>query len=218
MLEGLGVFLSERVFGEYRRDLLTETLDQMDADAQQQRELRAASLRQAIAEAETKSKRLLRGLELVDNPDQSFVRDLNERRAELHGQQLGLERQLAGLEVEIQETPNPDLLARLPITSVDVTDMPEVMSRPLFEILHLKIHYDHRTELATCRVTLTSGSIGGIADMADSLPGQPGGTTPRTSKEEGMAERKTPPPTFCEAPPAGLEPAAKRLEGAWCLG
>ncbi|MGP4083698.1 hypothetical protein [Streptomyces sp. KR55] len=29
MLECLGVFLSDRVFGEYRRDLLTETLDQM---------------------------------------------------------------------------------------------------------------------------------------------------------------------------------------------
>ncbi|MFD7282858.1 hypothetical protein ACFV80_39135 [Streptomyces sp. NPDC059862] len=82
MLEGLGVFLSDRVFGEYRRDLLTETLDRMDADAQRERELRAASLRRAVAEAETKDKRLLRGLELVYNPDQSFVRDLNERRVE----------------------------------------------------------------------------------------------------------------------------------------
>ncbi|NGO10182.1 hypothetical protein G5C60_21970 [Streptomyces sp. HC44] len=63
MVEGLGVFLSDQVLGEYRRDLLTESLDQMDTDAQHERELRAASLRQAIAEAETTSKRLLRGLE-----------------------------------------------------------------------------------------------------------------------------------------------------------
>ncbi|GGL05453.1 recombinase family protein [Streptomyces flaveus] len=204
MLEGLGDFLSDRVFGVYRRELLTETMDQMDAGAEREREARAASLRRAIAEAETKSKRLLHSLELVDNPDRNFIRDLNERRAELHGQQMDLERQLSRLETEIQETPNPDLLTGLPVTAVDLTALPDALSRRLFETLRLEIHYDHKTELATCRVTLTSGSIGDIADMAEVLPGRPGGTTLRTSEEEGMAaERKTPPPTFCGAPPAG---------------
>lgn len=216
ILEGLSTFLADRIFGPYRRQLLTETLDQMDADAQSAREIRAASLRRAVTETETKSKRLLRSLELVDNPDQCFIRDLNERRAELHGQQLDLERQLARLETEIQETPNPDLLSGLPVTSIDLTALPDALSRHLFEALRLEIHYDHRTALATCQVTLTGGSIGDIADMADSLPGQAGagGTTLGTSEEEGMAARKMFPPTFCEAPPAGLEPAAKRLEGA----
>lgn len=217
MLRGLSIFLSDRVFGEYRRDLLTEALDQMDAATEHEREARAVSLRRAIAEAEAKSKRLLRGLELVDNPDRNFIRDLNERRAELHGQQLDLERQLAGLEAEIRETPNPELLTGLPVTSVDLTAAPDALSRRLFEILRLEIRYDHRTELAVCRVTLTGGSITAIADTAGLLPGWQE-ETPRTSEtteEEGMAaERKTPPPTFCGAPPAGLEPAAKRLEGA----
>ncbi|MFD7282857.1 hypothetical protein ACFV80_39130 [Streptomyces sp. NPDC059862] len=82
-----------------------------------------------------------------------------------------------------------------------MTDMPDALSRRLFETLRLEIRYDHRTEPATCRVTLTSGSIDAIADMADLLPGRPGGAMPRTSEEEGMAaERKTSPATFCVAP------------------
>lgn len=127
------------MFGAYRRELPTGAMDQMDADARRERELRAASLRRAITEAETKSKRLLRGLELVENPDQRFIQDLHERRAELHGQQADLERQLAGLEVEIQGAPNPDLLAELPITPVDVTAL---LDAPQDGTGHLSRHAD----------------------------------------------------------------------------
>ncbi|WP_406216140.1 hypothetical protein [Streptomyces canus] len=52
---------------------------------------------------------------------------------------MGLEQQSAGLEAEIQETPNSDPLTALPVTSVDVTAMPDAMSRRLFEERRLEI-------------------------------------------------------------------------------
>lgn len=214
LLRGLNRFLANQVFGEYRQDLLAEGLVQLDADEQRAREERGTALRAAIAEAETRGKRLIRNLELVDNPDRDFIRDLNERRVELQEQQIDLEGQLAGLEAAIREIPNPGLLCELPITSIDLTDMSDEMSRLLFEVLRLEIHYDHRTGLATCRITLTGGSIAAVAGVADLMPGGTG-RTPRTSEEKGMSVgTKSPTPSFCVAPPAGLEPAAKRLEGA----
>ena len=58
---------------------------------------------------------------------------------------------------------------------------------------------------ALYRILRALASVGVFRETrAEALPGRPGGTTLRTSEEEGMAaERKTPPPTFCGAPPAG---------------
>ncbi|MFJ8636327.1 hypothetical protein [Streptomyces sp. NPDC093568] len=54
------------MFVPYRRLLFTEILDQPDAEAQSGRETRVVCLRRAITES--KSKRLIRTLEPVDNP------------------------------------------------------------------------------------------------------------------------------------------------------
>ncbi|WP_405558325.1 hypothetical protein OIE52_19500 [Streptomyces canus] len=188
------------MFGAYRRDLLAGSLGQMDADAQRQREVRAGSLRKAIAETETRSERLLRNLQFVDNPDQSFIQHLSERWAKLRGRQVDLEQQSAGLEAEIQETPNLDPLTALPVTSVGVTGNAGRHVPPPPRGTPVGDPYDHRTELATCRVTLTDGGTSPI--WQDSLPGRSGGTTLRMSAEEGIAGTETP-PSFCVAPPAG---------------
>ena len=55
--------------------------------ARQERASRISALRRSITETETKSKRLIRNLELADGIDQDFIRDINERRAELRARQ-----------------------------------------------------------------------------------------------------------------------------------
>ncbi len=162
-----------------------------------------AALRRGIAEDETKGRRLLRGLELVDEPDKGFIRDIDQRRAELREHRAGLERQLAELENEAQDAPNPDLLSRLPITAIDLAGMPDAFSRRLFEALRLEIHYDRRTNLATCRVTLTGETVEALARTTREA-------VPRATDE--AAERSATWASFCVVPPAGA------VNKGWSLG
>jgi hypothetical protein len=91
---------------------------------------------------------------VVETPGRQFIRDINERRAELLAQKEDLERQLAQLEGQVDQAPNPDPLSRLPVTPVDLALMPDELSRRLFEALRLEIHYDGVTNEALCRIAL----------------------------------------------------------------
>jgi site-specific DNA recombinase len=163
LLGGLAGFLSERVFGPYRHHLLAAELKTASEAARQERASRISALRRSIAETETKSKRLIRHLELADGIDQDFIRDINERRAELRARRDELQRQLAAAEDQAHQAPNPALLDQLPVTPVDLASMPDEVSRRLFEALRLQIHYDFTTHIATCTITLTADTIDAVA-------------------------------------------------------
>jgi site-specific DNA recombinase len=83
LLDGLSEFLATRVFGSYREHLLDASLRELDDAARQDRERQITAARRAISENEARSRRLLRNFELVEEPDQDLIRDINERRAEL---------------------------------------------------------------------------------------------------------------------------------------
>jgi site-specific DNA recombinase len=63
LLDGLNKFLSTQIFGAARQYLLDRDLRALDAAEQQARDETLSSLRIAISEAESKSKRLIRNLE-----------------------------------------------------------------------------------------------------------------------------------------------------------
>ena len=163
LLDGLAGFLSERVFGPYRHQLLAAELKTASEAARQERASRISALRRSITETETKSKRLIRNLELADGIDQDFIRDINERRAELRARRDELQRQLAAAEDQAHRAPNPALLDQLPVTPVDLASMPDEVSRRLFEALRLQIRYDFTTHIATCTITLTGDTIDAVA-------------------------------------------------------
>ncbi|WP_435120022.1 recombinase family protein [Amycolatopsis thermoflava] len=204
LLEGLTAFLAAQVFGPYRRELLDASLRTIDDNAQQERQDRIIALRRSITETETKSKRLVRSLEIADDVDQAFIRDINERRAELRSHKEDLERQLAKAEDEVQRAPNPTLLDYLPVTPIDLVELPDELSRRLFEALRLEIHYDHNTRTATCRVTLLGDTINAVSRMTQEAVVIP------FPKQKGPAmemQHDLPSGTVCVVPPAGLEPA-----------
>ncbi len=155
LIDRLNAFLSDHVFGTYRRQLLTDSLRSLDVAAHQERQHQLTALCRAITDTETKIKRTIRNLELVDDPDPDLLRDITERRAELRADQQQLEAQLAAAEQRILHAPNPDLIDALPITKIEVDRLPEELARALFEALRLQIHYNHDTNTATCRITLT---------------------------------------------------------------
>ena len=107
LLEKVNAFLSDRVFGDYRRQLLDAHLRHLDTTVAQVREQQVAGLRRVIVDIDVKIKRTIRNFELVDDPDEDFVRDINQRRAELRAQREHLTTQLAEAEQRILDTPNP---------------------------------------------------------------------------------------------------------------
>ncbi|MGH3875390.1 MAG: recombinase family protein [Pseudonocardiaceae bacterium] len=152
LLDRLSTFFSHHVFGAYRRSLLDASIRTLDLATRQQREQQVAALHRSITDTQTKIKRTIRNLELVDDPDQDLIRDINERRAELRAQKHQFETQLAEVEARILHAPNPDLIDALPVTKIQLDQLPEQLARSLFEALRLEIHYNKHTNQATCRM------------------------------------------------------------------
>ncbi|MDT0307207.1 recombinase family protein [Streptomyces sp. DSM 44917] len=219
IMTGLNDFLATQVFGEARHHLLDRSLRMLDTTQRQEREERLTSLRRAIRETETKSKRLLRNMELVDEPDQEFIRDINERRAELRAQREALREELVALEDEAHRVPNPDLLNRLPVTPVDLAVLPDDLSRRLFEVLRLEIHYDGKTNQALCRITLTADTIEAVSRTTrETATAAPVGWKNGADHRHNMKGKRTmngrnDHATICVVPPAGFEPAHTAPEG-----
>ena len=98
LLDGLSEFLATRVFGSYRENLLDASLRELDAAARHDRQQQVTAARRAISDNEARSRRLLRNFELVEEPDQELIKDINTRRAELRAERAHLNDQLADLQ------------------------------------------------------------------------------------------------------------------------
>ncbi|MFD8494848.1 recombinase family protein [Amycolatopsis sp. NPDC059657] len=162
LLDMLETFLSTRVFGTYRQDLLELNLKTLDEAAEGERTARIQALRRAIADNQAKGKNLLRTLEVAEDVDQDFIRDVNERRAELKIQRTTLEAQLDEVEEGRRKAPNPALLPLLPTGEIKLGGLPDELTRQLFEALRLEIRYNHDTRLVTCRITLVGASLAAV--------------------------------------------------------
>ena len=192
LLDGLAWFLSEKVFGPYRHALLDADQEALTQAARNEQASKVEALRRAIADTDTKSKRLIRNLELADDLDQEFLRDIKERRAELRAHRADLERQLAAAEEQAHQTHNPALLDHLPVAAVDFDGMPDETSRRLFEALRLEIRYDPASRIARCSITLTGDTIDAVSRTSQEVmaaapptPGAPAGTQPGTTAPNG---------------------------------
>ncbi len=207
LVDGLGDFLADRVFGAYRRDLLDANLEAVTAAAQAERETRIAALQHAINDKEKQSKRLVRNLALVDEPDQEFIRDINEQRSQLRAEREDAEQQLAALEGELHQAHNPDLLDHLPVTAVDVADIPEDLARRLFEALRLEIHYDCDRRRVTCRITLTGVTVSAAARASHDavvIPLRHNNITSELEEQEMKDRNDLPPATICAVHPTSI--------------
>lgn len=169
LLDGLSEFLATRVFGSYRENILDASLRELDAAARHDRQQQVAAARRAISDNEARSRRLLSNFELVEEPDQELTKDINARRAELRAERARLNDQLADLQEQSARAPNPGLLARLPVTPVDLTGMPDEVSRQLFEALRLEMTYDHEHHQVRTRVTLTGDTIDTVSRTTEAV-------------------------------------------------
>ena len=167
LVRGVNAFLADRVFGQYRADLLAANLTMLDQANRGERDRQIAALRRSIIDTETRSRRLIRNLELADEPDQDMIRDINERRAELRAERDDLRRQLTEIEEHVSQETNPALLQALPVGSVDLEALPDGLSRRLFEAVRLEIYYNRETNIARCKITLTAETIPAVCASAN---------------------------------------------------
>lgn len=165
LLDGLARFLSEKVFGPYRYTLLDTDQEAVSQAERHEQVSKAEALRRAITDTDTdtKSRRLIRNLELADELDPDFIRDVREHRAELRAHRVSLERQFPAAEEQAHGALNPVLLDHLPVAAVDLDGMPDETSRRLFEALRLEIRYDPANRIARCRITLTGDTIDAVS-------------------------------------------------------
>ena len=191
LVHGLTAFLNEHVFGAYRRHLLDANLRALDDTSRRDREHQQSVLRRGIADAESRIKRTVRNLEVVDKPDQDLIRDINERRAELRVQRDSLQTQLDELDEQARTDSNPDLIDALPQLEIDLDELPEQLARDLFEALRLEIRYDRPTRRATCRITLSADTVQATCDAASATRPQPARAAERPVGQGTLAVEAT---------------------------
>ena len=102
------------------------------------------------------------------------MRQINNHSAELRAHRTQLEHDLATAQHDIDQATNPALIDHLPlIEPIDLADLPDELSRRLFEALRLEIRYDPTTRTASGQITLTGETIHAVAQISGDATGIP---------------------------------------------
>jgi hypothetical protein len=121
-----------------RSALLAEQLAGSEHVATTDRDDEAGRLQSAINDAQQRRNRLLRSLELADDPDGELVNNVNVRLVELRAEIESLTTQLRDVQERPDPTPTPALLDLLPSVGPDLARVPEEHARRLFDAFRLE--------------------------------------------------------------------------------
>jgi hypothetical protein len=189
---GVHAFFAERIFGPKRVPCSLSSLMAPTSPAAVAQREQAAELRDRLAETSTRLKRLLRSLELADDPDGELTRDVHARLAELRAEADDVTAQLRELEDSAPPVPTPELLDALPVVGPDLDRLPDQQARALFDAFRLEIRYDRLSDTAHCRATLTGETLpaavtAASGDLCNHLGGAPNGTRTRWATVAGAS-------------------------------
>jgi site-specific DNA recombinase len=174
ILGAVSAFLSDRVFGPERRELLAAELASVDDRAARQRQTERDRLQRTLDGLSHRQENVLRQAETGD-PDDPFTKGL---RASYNRLESERETALAALaELDAADAAEParptpedaDLLDGLPYLALNLVRAPEHLLRRLFEVIQLtiRLHYDP-TE-ATINITLPADMLHDIAHTAERM-------------------------------------------------
>lgn len=210
LLDGITGFFAEHIFGPNRHDLLAATQPRIDAETQTAHQARIDAVRRTLADLDKRHRRQIRALEVTDEPDPDFIRHVRTRIAELKTERATKQAELDQLEAHTLHRPNPQLLHRLPLGEPDLANLPEPTLRRLFEAFRLQIHYDKRTNTATCHLTLTAETLPAVAHITNTNLVRPTQPPPKTHNNGIQAPQRRPTPLLFPsvACPRGHTPPA----------
>jgi site-specific DNA recombinase len=156
LVEAVGDFFATRVFGADRSALLVAEVGAHDEQAEQERAARTAGLRRALGEAAAGKARLIRTLEVNDDPDGVVFEGVHARLTELERERRALADELAALEsADPAVGRDVALLDELPtVDGFDFSQAPEATLRTLFDAFRLVVRYDRTAHAAEITVEL----------------------------------------------------------------
>jgi site-specific DNA recombinase len=161
LLDGIAGFFNDRVFGPRRKELLKADFSAIDDISDVQERDRIRSLAAALKRIESRQGRLIRKLEMDDDPEGVLFRQVRKRLAELEEERvvkLGILQELQAKDFEMQPPPM-ELLDRLPLGEIALASAPAELLRLLFEACRLEVRFNRLTNEAACRVTIDEGSV-----------------------------------------------------------
>lgn len=187
-------FFTERVLGPHRKTLLAATLPTLTAEPDL--DDRRKALHTQLAQLQRGQTNLLRELENAQptgdaDLDTAWRTGIQARFAENVAEARTKTQQLEELTRRQQQAapPNTGLLDTLPVTSVDVTRLPDEQQRQLYDAFHLEVRYHPPTNTVTPRVTINAETAPALADTARHITGIP---APRTPPETGTCTHHPP--------------------------
>jgi site-specific DNA recombinase len=142
LLAGISALFARRIFNPARAAYLNAAVATVQTQAEADRQARMAALKASIEDIQTRRARLVRSLELTDDPAGELVRDIQIRAIKLAQQQEEKTTELRRLHQAEPVRQNPELLDSLPIGVPDLTQLPEQILRRLFEAFRLEVFFD----------------------------------------------------------------------------
>ena len=193
LLAAITEFFAKRILGPDRSDLLAADLGVIDHRTEADQSAQLDALRRSLDDIRNRQDRLIRTLEIQDEPGGAVFTRVQDRLRELEVERQAKLNSLADLEAtdDVPETVAVDLLDQLPVLGADLFDAPADQLRRLFEAFRLVVRYRRADHHALIQVTLTDDTIDYLnADVIPLLAPQhrPSPPTRRTAPRHGSAE------------------------------
>ncbi|MFD5696839.1 recombinase family protein [Streptomyces lasiicapitis] len=176
LLEAIGAFFADRVFGPERRALLVADLRDADVRADQERETERERLQRALADLARGQDNILRQAR-EGAPDDPFTRGLRQTYNDLEAQRTATRDALAELDAAEDSEPSrptaqtADLLDALPYLAVNLARAPERLQRQLYEITQLTIRLHANSDDVTLSIRLPADRLSEISRAAEAATG-----------------------------------------------
>ncbi|WP_253874757.1 recombinase family protein [Actinomadura rupiterrae] len=166
LIDGVAEFFATNIFGPHRRARLNNLLLEADNQAARDHQEKISAVRRTIDDLDARQRRLVHSLELTDDPPAALIRNIKTRSQELTTDREAKQAELAELEAALPPRHSPELLDALPAGPVDISLLPDEITRKLFDVFRLEVSFDKRTRIAHCRVTLAGTTIEDQARVA----------------------------------------------------
>ncbi|TGA95460.1 recombinase family protein [Streptomyces sp. MZ04] len=174
LLEAIGAFFADRVFGPQRRALLAADLRNADVRAAQERETERERHQRTRDDIARRQSNVLRQAQDAD-PSDPFTRGLRQAYNDLESQRRAVLAAVAALDAADAAEVGPpteqtaDLLDALPYLALNLARAPEHLQRQLYEITQLTIRLHASSDDVTLSVKLPADRLPEISNAAEMI-------------------------------------------------
>ena len=168
LLDLITGFFNARIFGTERLQLASTSADIAAQQAAEEHQQQINAVRYALADIESRQKRLFKILEENDDEEGRLYQQAKQRQEE-----LDTEHALKTAELDHLERTMPsggagaiDLLDHLPETKISLLDMPADRLRPFLDAFAVQLRYDLQANSVKIQATVSAEAVPHLARLA----------------------------------------------------